>query len=138
MVEGTVQATVLLCDYAEEVGGKLYIMGGGWTQLRAAGPVQMALAIKLAVPWASANRPLAVRTALLTEDGHAVELDDGVAVEFSAAIELGRPAGLPPGTSLDAPLAVRFAGLTLEPGGYRWEVTVEGEMLATVPFRVMT
>jgi len=26
-----VEAILLLCDYAEAVNGKLYIMGGGWT-----------------------------------------------------------------------------------------------------------
>jgi hypothetical protein len=113
-------------------------MGGGWTQLHASGPVQMALAIKLAVPWAAANRPLAVRAALLNEDGQPVRPDDDTAVEFNASIELGRPAGLPPGTALDAPMALRFAGLTLQPGGYRWEVTVDGTMLAAVPFRVLS
>lgn len=131
------QATVLLCDYAEEVGGKLYVMGGGWSLLHAQGPSQMALAIKLGVPWDQTNRPLALRAALVDEDGQPVAQPDGAPVEFNASVEVGRPVGLPPGTILDAPLAVRFAGLTLAPGGYRWDVTVADQVVATVPFRVM-
>jgi len=112
-------------------------MGGGWSLLRAQGPSQMALAIKLGVPWAQTNRPLALRAALVDEDGQPVRQPDGAAIEFNASVEVGRPAGLPPGTVLDAPLAVRFAGLALAPGGYRWDVTVAGDVVATVPFRVL-
>lgn len=32
---------------------------------------------------------------------------------------------------------MRFSGLLLGPGGYRWELTVDSEMAAVVPFRVV-
>jgi len=37
--------TVMLCDYAEAVQGKLYIAGGGWSELRGNGPADLALAV---------------------------------------------------------------------------------------------
>ena len=36
--------TLLLCDHAQEVGGKLYVLGGGWSIYRGT-PVTMALAV---------------------------------------------------------------------------------------------
>ena len=30
------KTTLLLCDYAQEVGGKLYVLGGGWSIYRGA------------------------------------------------------------------------------------------------------
>jgi len=65
---------MLLCDYAEELGGKLYIMGAGWSQLRTPyQPSNMALAIKLSVPWTQANEPHNLAIRLVTEDGRTEE-----------------------------------------------------------------
>ena len=48
-------------------------------------------------------------------------LDD---VEF----EVGRPAGIKPGTPLELPLAVNSGPLPLEPGGrYEWRLSIDGE-----------
>jgi hypothetical protein len=128
--------TVLLCDYAQEVNGKLYVLGGGWSQLHASGPADMALAVKLALPWSLADRAIPLTAALLTEDGQQVHMGDEP-VQFSAEIRAARPPDLPPGTALDVALAVRFANLVLAPGGYRFELGVDGAQLATVPFRVV-
>ena len=62
------RTTLLLCDYAQEVGGKLYILGGGWSIYRGA-PVTMGLAVKIAVPWDAANIPHDFSARLVTEDG---------------------------------------------------------------------
>jgi len=43
-----------LADAAQEVRGKLYILGGGWSVTGPDVP-PMALAIKLDVPWSDAN-----------------------------------------------------------------------------------
>ena len=130
--------TMMLCDAAESVGGKLYILGGGWSQLlRPNVPTNMALAVKLGIPWSHANRRIGIRAELLTEDGEPVEVEGNV-VFAEGEIEVGRPPGLRPGTSLDAPMVLGFAGVALPPGGYRWQLIVDGEPRARVPFRVLT
>ena len=49
---------MILCDYAEEIGGKLYVVGGGWSRTaRADTAGDFYLAGKLLVPWTDANRP---------------------------------------------------------------------------------
>ncbi len=49
---------MLLCDAAQQVGGKLYILGAGWSQVRRTEGrlTDIALAIILTVPWDMANQ----------------------------------------------------------------------------------
>ena len=136
------KTTLLLCDYAQEVGGKLYVLGGGWSIYRGA-PVTMALAVKISVPWDSANVRHDFQAKLVTEDGGEPQLlgadGQGVAtpIQFDGSFEAGRPPGLPPGSDLDAPFAVNIAGLPLPPGRYEWRVAIDGEPVDRVAFTVM-
>jgi hypothetical protein len=138
-----VKVTTLLCDHAQEVAGKLYVLGGGWSVYRGS-PVTMALAIKIDVPWDEANRQHEVVARLVTEDGGDPVLagPDGTAleprrVEVQGRFEAGRPPGLLYGTDLDAPLAINVAGLPLGPGRYEWHVLIDGEVVDRVAFSVM-
>lgn len=133
---------MLLADSAQEVGGKLYILGGGWS---VAGPqAPMAIAIKIDVPWNSTNRRHAFQLTLLSEDGQAPPMlsSEGVVegqVSFEGHFEVGRPPGIPPGTDIDASLAVQLGPLPLVPGkGYMWQITIDGttDVLWQRPFRV--
>jgi hypothetical protein len=129
--------TMLLCDAAQEVGGKLYVLGGGWSVQRQPNvPTNMALAIKIAVPWDQTNRPISLRAVLMTEDGEEVDGGEGpIFAEGQATV--GRPPDVKPGTPIDLPVALTFAGVALPPGGYRWELHIDGTMVASNPFRVM-
>jgi hypothetical protein len=128
--------TMLLCDAAQQVGGKLYILGGGWSLIFAPSPITCALAIKLAVPWDQANRKITFRLALVDDDGNGVDMGEGP-VHAEGNFEVGRPPGLKPGTSIDAPFVLNFGGLVLEPGGYVFDLEVDGQSLARTPFRVL-
>jgi hypothetical protein len=130
---------MLLCDYAEEVNGKLYVMGGGWSQLRTPNsPSNMALAIKLSIPWMEANRTHTIAVRLLTDEFEQVKSgDDEQDVALTAKMEVGRPPGVRPGSYLDGPFAAMFQGLVLPPRAYLWELTVNGRVLKRVPFDVI-
>ena len=136
------KTTVLLCDHAQEVGGKLYILGGGWSQYHGS-PVTMTLAVKIAVPWDAANMQHAFTAKLVTEDGGDPVLpqaEGGAApfpIEFQGQFEAGRPPGLAPGSNLDAPFVVNVAGLPLAEGRYEWQVMIDGELVDRVAFTVM-
>jgi hypothetical protein len=132
-----VEVTLLLCDFAQSVGGKLYVMGGGWSQAPAAQPLNMGLAVKMAVPWDRANDPIRVQTELVTEDGQPVDLGEGP-IQSQGEIELGRPPGLRRGTPLDATLAFNLSGISLTPGGYVWQFRVDDEVRARAPFRIIS
>jgi hypothetical protein len=128
--------TLLLCDFAEAVNGKLYVMGGGWNILFAPGkPVTMSVAAVIAVPWDRTNQSYELTLELLTDDGGAVEIE-GQTVAVTGEFELGRPPGIKAGSSQNAPFVWTFAGLVLEAGGYEWKLTIGGEPVASRPFTV--
>lgn len=128
------RATMLLCDAAQEVGGKLYIIGGGWSVRNVPGPVLMAVAIKVYVGWNEANeeRPFVLR--LVTQDGQPVDAGKGP-VEVSGSMNIGRPAGVRPGSDLDTAMAIMFS-FELGAGAYRFEFEIDGTPLAQESFVV--
>ncbi len=129
---------MLLCDYAEELNGKLYIMGGGWSRLFTPNqPTNMALAIKLLVPWIEANRPHNIGVRLRTQDEEPVQNEQGQDIQLIGQMEVGRPPGIRPGSRIDAPLALRFQGISLDPGVYKWEFLVDDNVLDSTVFDVV-
>lgn len=139
-MEGTLtepQATVLLCDAAESVNGKLYILGAGWSQVLANNPTNMVLAVKLVIPWNRANEAITVRASLVDEDREeAVDLGQGP-VMAEAGIEMGRPPGLRQGTPLDASFVLPFPGLSLPSGGYVWKVEINNTEKSRIPIQAL-
>jgi len=122
---------MLLADAAQEVGGKLFILGGGWSQT-GPDPSPFAIAIKLEVPWDRANHPYKLLLELLDADGEPVQLPVGPEgppgpIRLEMNFEAGRPPGLPPGTPLDGAMAINFSPLPLDTGRrYQWRLTVDG------------
>jgi hypothetical protein len=133
-----IEATMLLCDAAHAVGGKLYILGGGWSILAKVQPrANMSLAVKLAVPWSRANERIHIDAVLITDQGEEVTQEEDQPVRAEGELELGRPPGLRHGTPLDATFVLDFQGLDLPVGGYVWELRLGSQMAARVPFQVV-
>jgi hypothetical protein len=133
---------MLLCDDAQAVGGKLYVLGGGWSVFnREVTPrARMSLAVKLAVPWSRATEQIQIEAHLRTDQGEPVQqqTEQGAqAVRAEGQMEVGRPPGLRHGTPLDAVFVLNFDGLDLTPGGYVWELRLGGELAARAPFQVI-
>jgi hypothetical protein len=126
--------TVILSDAAQTVDGKLYVLGGGWTQASGATPLHVALGIVAAVPWEDANRQHPVLVQLIREDGEPVEQDGGP-VQAEGQFEIGRPPGIKEGSDLNATMVLKFNGLDLRPGGYVFQVQV-GDAVERTPFWV--
>ena len=121
------RVTIMLADAAQESGGKLYILGGGWSVTGPEIPPS-ALAMKIDVPWDQANTRHLWRIELMDADGQPVEVEEAGAVRLEQEFELGRPPGVKPGTSLDFVLAINIPPLPLEPGTqYAWTLTIDGE-----------
>ena len=122
---------MLLADAAQEVGGKLYILGGGWS-ITGPTPTPMAIALKLEVPWDRTNEHHTLLLELVDEDGTPVlvadEHGEQVPLQVSGEFEAGRPPGIKPGTPIDSALAVNFGPLQLEGGRrYQWRLSIDGE-----------
>jgi hypothetical protein len=124
---------MLLADFAQVSDGKLTIVGGGWS-LTGPEPTPVGIAILIRVPWDQANQRHVMRLELLDADGQPVEMDaetgDGsepIVFFDDVPFEVGRPAGLKPGTPLDFPVAINSGPLLLEPGRYEWRLTIDDE-----------
>jgi hypothetical protein len=129
-----VKVTMLLADFAQVADGKLTVVGGGWS-LTGPEPTPFGIAILVHEPWDQANRRHTLRLELIDADGQAVTTpagDDGeerpIVFLDDIEFEVGRPAGIKPGTPLELPLAVNSGPLALEPGGrYEWRLSIDGE-----------
>jgi hypothetical protein len=126
---GEVKVTMLLADAAQAVGGKLYVLGGGWSVTGPA-PTAMAIALKIDVPWDQAMVRHHWVLELIDEDGHPVSTpspEGGRPVQVSGSFEVGRPSTVAEGTPLDLPLAVNIGPLPL-PAGRRcvWRLSIDG------------
>ena len=121
---------MLLCDAAQAVNGKLYILGAGWN-LTGPQPIPSALAIQIDVPWDQANRQHKIILKLLTEDAEPVKTatpEGEKPVFIDASFEVGRPVGHKPGTPLSVVMAINIGPLQLKPETrFEWRCEIDGE-----------
>ncbi|MDI6831027.1 MAG: hypothetical protein QME88_06790 [Actinomycetota bacterium] len=129
------EAHLLLCDAAEVVGNRVFVLGGGWIG-RSRRMSDMAVVVLLDVPWDQANRRHDMELALLDEDGNAISAGDPPReVRVQGSFEVGRPAGHPAGMPLRFLQAVNFHRLPLEPSRrYSWDLRLNGEPAARSSF----
>ena len=132
----SVEATMILADAAQASGGKLYVLGGGWTRLRPDAPTTMAVGIVVHVPYDQTNESLAFTVTLKDADGQPV-LIDGSPVAGNGEFEVGRPPGLKAGEQINFPLAVTFNSVSLPPGGYVWEYAIGDDVIGRCGFRAV-
>jgi len=133
-----VEVTLLLCDWAEVVNGKLYIMGAGWSRVLITQPVTVAVAILIKVPWAQTNQRHTLKFTIANEDGQPLtqETPDGTnePVIAGGEFEIGRPPGTTPGTDFDTPVAFKLGPLVLTSGRYVCELEIDGTVEAKATF----
>jgi hypothetical protein len=117
---------MMLADNAQVADHKLFVMGGGWTQTSPGIPG--ALAGVIGVPWIEANRRHVVVFSLVEDSGEAVMVStpDGPKPFFiKLEFEVGRPAGVRPGTMFSTPIGINYVGLPVQPGRrYEWRWTI--------------
>ena len=100
----------MIADFARVANGKLDVIGGGWSMMNAQGPFGFFVAALFQIPWDQTNAKHRFRLELLDADGQGVPIPSGETVRAEGEFEVGRPAGLRPGTPVDAPLVVTAHG----------------------------
>jgi hypothetical protein len=116
----------MLADAAQVAGGKLYVLGGGWSVLYAAAP--FAIALKIEVPWSVGDDTHTLRLELLDEDGQVVlGGEDKPLILIESTFRTGIAAGIKPGTPIDAVAAFPIPPLPLQTGRYEWRLTIDGQ-----------
>jgi hypothetical protein len=137
--EGGIRVQLMLADYAQIAGGKLFVSGGAWN-VRAAAAGQISIAGTICTPWDLANRRHNLTLELIDEDDRAVVVPTPLGPQnyvMQAEFEVGRPPGLRQGTDLLAPFAIQVLLPPLEPRRYRFRVSVNGAVLS-VPELILT
>ena len=115
-----INVTLMLCDYAQVVEGKLYIVGGGWS---VANRLTGHIAAIFQLPYEWAQRRMRTVFALQQADGEPVLGASSIILEWEVAPQLAEQRG----AQLDAPVAIPLPPIDLPNGRYRWVVTVDGE-----------
>lgn len=124
------QVTMLLADAAQAVENKLYILGGGWS-VTGPDPAPSAIAVQIKVPWDQANTRHKMRLELLDTDSNPVTFDSPVGKQplvLENEFEVGRPAGIKPGTPIELSVAINLGPIPLAPGQrYEWRLHIGEE-----------
>lgn len=123
---------LVLADAAQLIGGKLFLLGGGWeTMMVNTLPVQhqMALALAFDVTWNETNHKHQFEVKIQDQDGNE-------RAKIQGAFEVGRPPGIPAGQSQRFQLVVP-ANLVFEQlGTYEIRVILQDEEQHPVRFHV--
>ena len=120
---------MLLADAAQAVGGKLYVLGGGWSVI-GPGRASMAIAMKIDVPWDQTEVRHRWVLDLLDQDGQPVRTSTPEGerdVRITGNFEVGRPPGVAEGSPIDLPLAIAIGPLSLPPATRCvWRLAIDG------------
>jgi hypothetical protein len=126
------EAILFLADAAQVSDGKLNALGAGWSQTSSPLTAPSAVAFILQVPWDETNRRIKWTLDLIDADGRPVQVQAGpestAAIHIENEIEVGRPAGIKPGSSINVPFAVSVGPMSLEPNSkFEWVLRVESQ-----------
>jgi len=124
-----------LADHAEVLGGKLYLMGGGFDTIHARSlPVvhnKLHVVLILEINSAERQRDLKLDIDLVDEDG------TQVGPHAEGKLRVGAPASLKPGQPSVIPLHIPFEGTEFPTAGlYSFRVSHGTEELARIPVSV--
>lgn len=127
---------MILADGAQAVGGKLFMLGGGWThmfvpQFPGRPPAPFAVAVGITVPYHFTNRRFSFALELTDSDGARV------GDVLTAEMEQGRPPGIRAGISQPILLAVNAQPEFPGPGRYTFNATIDGEHVRSVSFEAL-
>lgn len=134
MEESPLVDFLILADYGEVIGGKLYLMGGAWDRISvrdSAQPLRFCVALGLLVPWNATNQPHTFQITYVNVDGQL----QGTLVESSFVT--GRPPELSPGSTQRVVMAVNSLAPAPPAGEYAVVATVDGQERRRVAFTVL-
>ncbi|HEY7280611.1 MAG TPA: hypothetical protein VID47_03355 [Actinomycetota bacterium] len=123
---------LLLCDAAQVVGAKLYVMGGGWDRVQLSqypATLPVAIAAGVRVEWTETNRRHKLTIRGLSADA------DRELFKAEGEFEVGRPPGTPHGMSQLFQVAMNVPLQIPEPGSYTVEASIDdGAAIHSLPF----
>ena len=129
---------MLVADAAQSIASKVYVLGGGWTELLledfpSSPPIPFSVVVGITIPWNMTNQRFTFALELVDADGSLVET-----VAEPHEFEHGRPPGMRPGATQRLNLAVPVATEFPAPGRYVFRGLVDGEPRAEAVIEVGT
>jgi hypothetical protein len=151
MQPGEISGQVMLCDYAQVHGGKLYVTGAGINvvvtpQAGPGYPINLWAAVLVTVPWNAHNQAHRLEVRLEDQDSNAVpfaqplpgaRVQEGFGGSLLAQFNVGRPPNMQHGDDSVFPLAVNLSVHVPVLGPYRVVLLVDGKEIAHARFRVL-
>ncbi len=130
---------LILCDCAQVVGNKLYLIGGGWDRLSAskAFPIQQhaSIAVALKIPWAETNQRHKFEIEVMGEDQDSEQPKSMAKVQ--GQFEVGRPPGIPVGQDQRIQLAIDMILVIDSAGTKTVAARIDGEEARRITFNVI-
>lgn len=125
----------LLADGVQAMGGKLFIMGGGWDTIWVrAFPARhhtMAIGTRIRIPWSSESQSFDLTVELVDQDGKAIF--DTIRQNLTAA----PPKGVPDGLEQGVVRAFTFNNVPFhQPGEYSFVMAIDGVETGRLRFSV--
>jgi hypothetical protein len=145
------EASVIICDYAQVNNGKLYIVGGAGNLLFTAKaepphPIGAWAGILITLPWQAHNQAHKLVISLVDADNHKIALSEtppgapiapedegGIVGQFNA----GRSAVMQAGDESVLPMAIPIQVQVPALGAYRIMIEIDGTELTSARFRVV-
>jgi len=116
---------LILADSVQVVGNKLYLIGGGWDVLTVNTEFPhdqiIGIAASFAIPWNETNQPHVAEITIIDEDGNATM------AKIAHQFEVGRPPGLPAGSSQRTQVGGTMAIRIARAGSYSIRCQIDGE-----------
>lgn len=139
-----IQLNLMLAEYAQLHGGKLFVIGGGLFAVFAVGPnhvQQLAVCGTITLPFQELNREHIISIDLVDMDGKAVMVTTPMGEQpfkIEGKLNAGLPPLLPRGASLPTPFAVLFS-LPVQPGAFQFRAFIDGNerTMLKLPFTVL-
>jgi hypothetical protein len=139
-----IQLNLMLAEYAQLHGGKLFIVGGGLFAVFAVGPnavQQLAVCGTITLPFQELNREHIITITLVDMDEHPVMVTTPMGEQpfkIEGKLNATLPPLLPRGTSLPMPFAVLFS-LPIQPGSFYFRAVIDSNerSLLRLPFTVL-
>jgi hypothetical protein len=126
---------LILADWSEIIGDKLYLMGGGWDCIQLSGELPStrtcSIAASFRVPWDETNQKHAFSIEVLTDEGEPLR------PRLQGQVEASRLPGVRPGTTQRAQLSANFDLEFTRVGGYVVEIKMANCVVLRTPFTVV-
>lgn len=125
---------LILADYAQTIQNKLYLQGGGWTNLTINSDPpfhqQIGIATSVVVPWNETNQEAHLQVQIQTDDGDFVG-------EIKGTFKVGRPPDHPPGQDQRTQIAATVPIEIKKEGTYVIIASLEGQEGGRITFNVI-